>query len=552
MDPLPGTSSVVHEALTGIERALKSHQLYEGTGPQYRQHVDALFRILQASSTELAINISPFGPYPDGQEPPASDSPARLWFELFEEGVRQIVIRRGVTVAEVDNFLRVLSDSDPNQEDIVTRLWRRELPHIHTHIVRRLVGVCRTPDQAQQDVRERLEYWRSGVMNSPAPDGAAGSDSRALENGDMRLLATAEHSFDWCRLARPRPEASMQSLQRPKMAREVDRYLQDYDRFLDIADVLNDDRAELQLTVLESMVRHGDSASTRNFCEVLLRRSEGMPPTLVEKARAALDGVLSPEPTRSTVDAFEQAPRPALRPERVAADRVSGAPRTAADPVMDSVPVAEVYTLGEAINDPNPRVACEAVNELFERGSVAAVSAALRGYESPSSSVRNLVVVRALRMAEDEPDEAILGRIDSVLNQAFAREEAELRTQILREYEARPSRRRASHVRRWVSNPGFKFRSLDERCRIVRVFGSHTDPKTIAFLGELLTQVRLFSGETEMRFQVEVARVLLRINTHQSRLHVYKVMKGWTVPAKVKAAIQEAINEAKASAGEST
>ena len=86
----------------------------------------------------------------------------------------------------------------------------------------------------------------------------------------------------------------------------------------------------------------------------------------------------------------------------------------------------------------------------------------------------------------------------------------------------------------------------------MRVLGSYTDSKTIAFLGELLTQVRLFSGETEMQFQVEVARVLLRINTHQSRLHVYKVMKGWTVPAKVKAAIQEAINESKHSEGTST
>ena len=344
----------------------------------------------------------------------------------------------------------------------------------------------------------------------------------------------------------------MQSLQRPKMAREIDRYLQDYDRFLDIADVLNDDRAELQSSVLESMIRHGDSASTRQFCEVLLRRGEGMPSALIEKARATLDGASSPEPVRTTVDAFERAPRPALRPDNGVVNE-AGAPSDAAVTSGRSAePLGEIHELVEAIDDPNPRVACEAVNGLFEVGTLAAVNAAMRGYESPSSSVRNLVVVRALRLIQDEPSEPMLGCIDPVLSQAFSREETGLRTQILREYAERPNPRRASHVRRWISNPGFKFRSLDERCQIVRVFGSYNDPKTIAFLGELLTQVRLFSGETEMQFQVEVARVLLRINTHQSRLHVYKVMKGWTVPAKVKAAIQEAINQAKHSEGEST
>jgi len=87
---------------------------------------------------------------------------------------------------------------------------------------------------------------------------------------------------------------------------------------------------------------------------------------------------------------------------------------------------------------------------------------------------------------------------------------------------------------------------------MIRVLGAHSDAKTIAFLGDLLTQVRLFSSETEMQFQIEVAKVLLRINTHQSRLHVYKVMKGWTVPKTVKVAVQQAIEAAKHAEGETS
>ena len=73
--------------------------------------------------------------------------------------------------------------------------------------------------------------------------------------------------------------------------------------------------------------------------------------------------------------------------------------------------------------------------------------------------------------------------------------------------------------------------------------------RRIAFLGELLTQVRLFSSETEMSFQIEVAKVLLHIDTHQARLHVYKVMKGWTVPKRVKTEIEAAISRAKKANG---
>ena len=84
------------DVLTGIERTLRSHRLYEGTGPQYWEHLDSLGRMLRSHTTDTVFNLSPFGPYLDGEEPPKAQSPVRLWFELFEDGVRQVVIRRTV------------------------------------------------------------------------------------------------------------------------------------------------------------------------------------------------------------------------------------------------------------------------------------------------------------------------------------------------------------------------------------------------------------------------------------------------------------------------
>lgn len=548
MNPHTGQSATTQEVLTGIERALKSHQLYEGSGPQYRQHLDTLCRTIRASVAESAFNVSPFGPYLDGEEAPVADSPARLWFDLFEEGVRQIVIRRSVSTRELDEFLRVLGSLDPNREDIVTRLWRRDLPHIHTHIVRRLVGVCRTPEQADQDIRERTEYWRSSVMGLVDSNAAKPSAQEVVEAGDLRVLATSEHSFDWCRVSRAPSEEVKEGWLRPKLAREVDRQMQDFDRFLDVADVLEDDSASLQRAVLESMIRHGNVEVTHRFCRALLDRSDSLPDALIELAKQALSEEVLDLESSATVDVFEEAPRPAPSSK-------SGSTLEAAQPALAPLAPAPEPEAPEAletidrlmadIGNSNPRVACEAINGLFELGTPNAIAGALSGYSAPSSSVRNLVLLQALRLVSEQPIDAIRLSVDPVLVQAFAKEEDEFRSKILREFRDHTTDRRAAQVRKWIQNPGFKFRSLDERIAIVWALSTHKGASTTAFLGELLTQVRLFSGDTEMTFQIEVAKVLLAINTHQSRLHVYKVMKGWTVPKRVKKEIQAAIAKSK-------
>ena len=527
------------DVLTGIERTLRSHRLYEGTGPQYWEHLDSLGRMLRSHPTDTVFNLSPFGPYLDGEEPPKAQSPVRLWFELFEDGVRQVVIRRTVKKRELDEFLRVLAAHERGQEDIVTRLWRKELPNINTQVVRALVGVCRTPEEASNELRERREYWRSGVMGVSASDETGADSGVALDEEDIRVLATSEHSYDWIRLSRPSASGDNEAMIRPKMAAEIERKLGDFDRFFDMVQVVKDPDATFLSAVLESMAKHGKQHVTQSFCTKLLEQGDEVPASLIARAHEVLAENAGPSLDTDSVDVFEHAPNPELRDSALPDLEIEVDPDEETD---ESVPVIEepsdLERLTFQLTSQNPRMACDAVNGLFAMGTEEAIEVALTGYRAHSDSVRQLVLVHSIRLISQQPDEAIVALLDPVILRAFDKEEAPIRAKLLRCFESHWNTTREQHLVRVFRQPGYKYRSIDERTTMLRVLAANPSEATVECMGAVLNQVRLFSSDTELQFQLAVAKALLEIDTPQSRLQVHRVLKAWTVPGRVKEEIK--------------
>ena len=73
---------------------------------------------------------------------------------------------------------------------------------------------------------------------------------------------------------------------------------------------------------------------------------------------------------------------------------------------------------------------------------------------------------------------------------------------------------------------------------MLRVLAANPSEATVECMGAVLNQVRLFSSDTELQFQLAVAKALLEIDTPQSRLQVHRVLKAWTVPGRVKEEIK--------------
>jgi len=495
--------------------------------------------MLRSHSSDTVFNLSPFGPYLDGDEPPDAQSPVRLWFDLFEDGVRQVVIRRSVRKRELDEFLRVLGTHERGQEDIVTRLWRKELPNINAQVVRALVGVCRTPEEASTELRERREYWRSGVIGVSASDETGADSGVALDEEDIRVLATSEHSYDWIRLSRPGNSERNETLVRPKMAADIERKLVDFDRFFDMVQVIEDDGGGFLSAVLESMAKHGKQHVTKAFCSKLIEQRGDVPAALVARAQEVLAEHSGPTLDTDSVDVFEHAPNPELRDSALPALEQDSDPDADTDEVVPEVEEpSDLERLTFQLTSENPRIACEAINGLFAIGSAEAVEVALSGYQATSDSVRQLVLVHSMRLISQDPSEELTDLLDPVLLRAFDKEDAPVRAKLLRSFETHWNPAREQHLTRAFRQPGYKYRSIDERRSMLKALAAHPNDATVECLGAVLNQVRLFSSDAELQFQLTVAKALLTIDTPKSRMEVLRVLKAWTVPGRVKSEIK--------------
>ena len=151
-----------------------------------------------------------------------------------------------------------------------------------------------------------------------------GTDSGlALDEEDIRVLATSEHSYDWIRLSRPSGPNDNETLVRPKMAAEIERKLVDFDRFFDMVQVIEDDGGSFLSSVLESMAKHGKQQVTQTFCTKLIEQSDEVPAALVARAQEVLAENAGPSLDTDSVDVFEHASNPELETRLFLSSRLS-------------------------------------------------------------------------------------------------------------------------------------------------------------------------------------------------------------------------------------
>ena len=168
---------VQRKLVLSLEKVLRSYRLYEARGRQYDAHVNELagHAALATEVKPVAVNLSPYGPYLDTEEPPTDGEFARQWFTLFEEGARQIMFLPGIDGPELRELLHILCAESEDNEDIVTALWRKELKHVQVFVARILIRSMSAMADKTTGVHEELGRWKALLQPELSSGTAAGA-----------------------------------------------------------------------------------------------------------------------------------------------------------------------------------------------------------------------------------------------------------------------------------------------------------------------------------------------------------------------------------------
>ncbi|MFH1018869.1 MAG: hypothetical protein V1798_11910 [Pseudomonadota bacterium] len=203
-DELPSQSAedlAIVEGIKGIvlalDRALRSQRLYAATHPilvRHRQELQTLFTSHLERFGAVSIRVEPYrlmlGATPVYENENQQDSFA---FRLFNDGIRTLGFRPGLTETELFEFLEAVTAaattaSTADDSDSVTRFWEKEFEHIHYSVADSIVEDTSGDERtAQNRVEEILDSGMSGYQ----PRAQGGGGQPAYEGADSDELKIA-------------------------------------------------------------------------------------------------------------------------------------------------------------------------------------------------------------------------------------------------------------------------------------------------------------------------------------------------------------------------
>lgn len=303
----------VKRVLKLLDKTAKSNRTYGATNPVAQKFSHQLFEELShhlSTYSKLTILIQRSQLLCKEQvvyQPENESGSESLAFKLYADGIRELVLHQGLTEDDLRFFLDSLWGSlDPNQDDddIVTRLWSKNLPTLTIVTAEELAkasgatdGFLRLdPPSSEFTLRELLDRERSrkgGLKggDEPASESGGGSDSSAKRRFHSGLIGYEVTEEELAMLAR---EVEAESKQDSLM------YILDM-----LTAILASEQSAVLLTklftlwgsIIESLMREGKWTVLEHVLG-LLHETEAVRPDLSEahqrQLHALFDGLGQP------------------------------------------------------------------------------------------------------------------------------------------------------------------------------------------------------------------------------------------------------------------
>ena len=547
--------AVQRKLILSLEKVLRSYRLYEARGTQYDAHINELadHAALATEVAEVAVNLSPYGPFLDGEHPPSEGEFAHLWFTLFEEGARQILFLPGIDGRQLRELLHILCIEAEDNEDIVTALWRKELTHVQIFVARVLIRGVEGMTGQNATVQDDLGRWKSTLLPSdysPA-DGSGEEQKIQLSPDDFRVLVLDEKAFDWCSLSSELSAEQCDDRKKPRLVQTIDKEICDFERFLDLATDLGEAADEIILDVISSMTRLGNTEDlNRMICTAAKHEgTEGRALRKLITAEGGLDGLVplleaAPNAFHSSLSAIAEVDAEAV--SRMLEKVEQAEVRESLQGFVATAEAAPMHYYALRLLSDDVEESTDAVESLNQMGTEEAFTLSLEAYNSAFPNVRRLV----MRKLFDRYDQSLADMVLKALQDI----DKGIRVVTLRFIGSNGSSNLLRAVISLMRQKDFQKRDYSERIEFIRSIGPHTRiPIINKYLCGLLLEYRIFSSRDLVDIQSEVARHLARSPNPEAQAAVKKVLGRWSVPPEVKQAIrseQQKISTSQSSAPE--
>ena len=141
--PAPFERERVEELLKLFGKAARAHQLYLPNNPVYKSAHDALragFKPIWAEVDELVLAFTENEVKWEGEAvlAEATKSSDSLPWIFYKDGVREVRMRRGFELEELDKLLSILQrvrKASPDEDDLLTMLWQGDFVHLRYRYV---------------------------------------------------------------------------------------------------------------------------------------------------------------------------------------------------------------------------------------------------------------------------------------------------------------------------------------------------------------------------------------------------------------------------------
>ena len=532
----PSNAALLDKLISSMEKAFRSYRLYEARGPQYEAHVRE-FASQAALATEQGpaiLTVTPRGLQAHLARTDEDNDLNRTWFELFEQGARQIVFTTGIQSPEVREMLQIVAGEQAGGEDILTALWRREMDHIQVVVARTLVRGVSANLNTQEALEAQYGHWR----NLLAPDAGLSEKRIQLSPDDLRVLAVESQPLLWCaecketKVATPHEEV-------------FDEQDDELDRFLSLLGDLNREESDRVLTnLIGSYARLGLTEKINQ----LIAAADGHPAlggwSLQRMLNAAggIDALIplieaGPSAFRESLSAMAALDASMVEEllQKIETESVRDEIETLVI-TQDSAPLA--FHSGRLANG-TVEEQLESAKYLFDLGTEEATYLAIEGCGSFHTDVRIFVLTRMVPIYETP--------MRNSMTRLFRDKEEEIRIQVYRFVKESGDRHFLRETLALAKDTYFGRRSEDEQWEVVTALSAHGRLPAINlfFCGVALTG-SLLANEHMRRIQNEAIRILGE-NPSEDGVHTLRKLSRRLVGAKdLRMAAKSALTKATA------